>query len=298
MTPLVSVIIPSYNRKCALIRAIRSALNQSLPPFEIIVVDDGSNDETKEIDFSGIDSRIRLIVHPTNRGGAAARNTGIDAASGNWVALMDSDDTWLDCKLERQFCALQEDGGRDKVLVSCNVLRTFEHRAPVPYNPAPPRKGNLSEYFLVDGGTLQTSTLLLPTGLAKQVRFDERLARHQDWDFALRLVRAGAKLHYIHETLVIYDANEHSHKISAQKSIQPTVDWLKLSGPLITPKLRHAYYLSECFHRHVRERPLDAVVMLTVFTIAHLPSIPKTAAYFWGFLRARLGRAMSALRFR
>ena len=66
---------------------------------------------------------------------------------------------------------------------------------------------------------MQTSTLLLPTALAKQVRFDERLSRHQDWDFVLRLVRAGAEVHYIHETLVIYDANDSPDNISAQKRL-------------------------------------------------------------------------------
>ena len=89
MTPLISVVIPSYNRRAALVRAIASALDQLLPPFEIIVVDDGSSDGTKEIDFQRIDPRIRLIEHPTNRGAAAARNTGIDAARGEWVALLD-----------------------------------------------------------------------------------------------------------------------------------------------------------------------------------------------------------------
>ena len=297
MKPSVSVIIPSYNRKDTLTRAIRSVLSQSLPPLEIIVVDDGSTDETNEVDFRGIDPRIRVIRHPTNRGGGAARNTGIDAAQGDWIAFLDSDDVWLERKLECQFGALQH-GSADKPLVTCNVLRTFEDRPAVLYNPAPPGEGSLSEYFLVEGGTLQTSTLLLPTRLARETRFDQQLARHQDWDFVLRLVRAGAQVNYIDEALVIYDANDYAHKISAQKSIEPTVQWLRLSGPLIAPKLRHAYYLSRCFHQHLRERPLNAALTLIVFTFAYLPSISKTAAYFWGFLRVRVDRVLHALPFR
>ena len=298
MTPLISVVIPSYNRRAALVRAIASALDQLLPPFEIIVVDDGSSDGTKEIDFHRIDPRIRLIEHPTKRGAAAARNTGIDAARGEWVALLDSDDIWLDSKLERQFAALRERPIGDKPLVSCNVMRSFEHQGSVPYNPSPPGEGHLSEYFLLNGGTLQTSTLLLPTLLAKQVRFDERLGRHQDWDFVLRLVRAGAEVHYIHDTLVIYDANDYPDKISAQKSIRPTVDWLKLAGPLITPRVRHTFYLSRCFHQHLREQPFNALLTLAVMTLAYLPSFPQTARYFWGFLAARLGRAVTSITLR
>ncbi|MBV9741078.1 MAG: glycosyltransferase family 2 protein [Hyphomicrobiales bacterium] len=297
MKPSVSVVIPAYNRKDTLVRAIRSVLKQSLPPLEIIVVDDGSTDGTREFDFCKIDPRLRVIRHPANRGGGAARNTGIDAAQGPWIAFLDSDDEWLESKLERQFEAIQQGFG-DKTLVACNVLRTFEDGPAILYNPAPPGNGALSEYFLVGGGTLQTSTLLLPTDLAKRVRFDERLARHQDWDFVLRLVQAGAEVIYIDEALVSYDANDYPHKISAQKSIGPTVEWLRLSGPLIAPKLRHTFYLSRCFHQHVRERPLDAALTLTGFTFRHLPSLPTTLAYCWGFVRVRVDRVLHALAFR
>ena len=145
---------------------------------------------------------------------------------------------------------------------------------------------------------MQTSTLLMPTVLAKQVRFDERLSRHQDWDFVLRLVRAGVEVRYIHDTLVIYDANDYPDKISAQKSIRPTVDWLKLAGPLITPRARHTFYLSRCFHQHLREQPFNALLTLAVMTFAYLPSFPQTARYFWGFLAARLGRAVTSITLR
>lgn len=291
--PRISVVIPTYNRKPMLLRAVRSALEQSVPPYEIIIVDDGSSDGTRETDFLDIDPRIRLIAHAANRGGAVARNTGIDAAQGDWIALMDSDDVWLKRKLEVQLESLRQHSAEDQVLAACNVLKNFEHRPALPFNDVPPGDQHLSEYFMIEGGTLQTSTLLLPTRLARLIRFDERLARHQDWDFVLRVVGAKAKLRYIHDSLVIYDANDHSHKISAQKSLQPTLDWLKLAGPLITSKARHSYYLSVCFHRHVREQPFRAMSILLAVTLAHPASIAKTAAYFLGFFRVRLHRAVS-----
>ena len=101
-TPKVSVIIPTYNRAHLVGRAIRSVLNQTYQDFEIIVVDDGSTDNTEEVVKSFNDPRIRYIRHEKNRGGSAACNTGIRAARGEYIAFQDSDDEWLPEKLEKQ----------------------------------------------------------------------------------------------------------------------------------------------------------------------------------------------------
>ena len=101
-TPKVSVIIPTYNRAHLVGRAIRSVLNQTYQDFEIIVVDDGSTDNTEEVVKSFNDPRIRYIRHEENKGAAAARNTGIKAAKGKFIAFQDSDDEWLPKKLEKQ----------------------------------------------------------------------------------------------------------------------------------------------------------------------------------------------------
>lgn len=98
----VSVIIPTYNRAHLIGRAIKSILNQTYQDFEIIVVDDGSTDNTEEVLKGFNDSRILYIRHNHNRGGAAARNTGIKAARGKYIAFQDSDDEWLPEKLEKQ----------------------------------------------------------------------------------------------------------------------------------------------------------------------------------------------------
>jgi GT2 family glycosyltransferase len=88
----ISVIIPAYQRSAVLPRAIASALAQSLPPAEIVVVDDGSTDSTAEVArLLG----VRVVRHTRNRGTATARNTGVETATQPWVALLDSDDEWL-----------------------------------------------------------------------------------------------------------------------------------------------------------------------------------------------------------
>lgn len=98
--PLISVIIPTYNRAWCLARAVESVLNQNFSDYELIVVDDGSNDET-DLVLAPYGDALRVIRQP-NRGVSAARNAGIKAARGRWIALLDSDDHWLPDKLKAQ----------------------------------------------------------------------------------------------------------------------------------------------------------------------------------------------------
>ncbi len=105
--PTVSVIIPTYNRAHLLGRAIESVLDQTYQDFEIIVVDDASADETEEVVKSFGDDRINHIRHQKNKGGSAARNTGIKAARGEFIAFLDSDDEWVPKKLEKEIDRLQ-----------------------------------------------------------------------------------------------------------------------------------------------------------------------------------------------
>lgn len=101
-SPKVSVIIPTYNRSHVLGRAVRSVLNQTYQDFELIVVDDGSSDATVEVVSGFADPRIRYLRHEENRGAAAARNSGIKAARGEYIAFLDSDDEWFPEKLQKQ----------------------------------------------------------------------------------------------------------------------------------------------------------------------------------------------------
>jgi glycosyltransferase involved in cell wall biosynthesis len=99
---LVSVVLPTFNRGYCLERAIRSVLGQTYPDWELIVVDDGSTDDTQAVLESFKDPRIRVFRHSVNRGVAAARNTGLAAARGEFIAFLDSDDEWRPDKLTKQ----------------------------------------------------------------------------------------------------------------------------------------------------------------------------------------------------
>src|SRR5690242_14976762 len=107
--PSVSVIIPTYNRARFVGEAVASALAQTLPPLEVIVVDDGSTDDTADVVARLNDPRV-VYLRQENAGPATARNTGVEAARGDLIALLDSDDRWLPRKLELQVPLFEGDG--------------------------------------------------------------------------------------------------------------------------------------------------------------------------------------------
>ena len=246
----VSVVIPSYNRADRIAGAIASAARQELRPLEIIVVDDGSTDRTDAARLEAIDERVRVIRHPVNRGSAAARNTGMDVAAGEWIAFLDADDRWLPGKLARQMSGLAEVGA--PAFACSNVTFDGGPAAGKPYNHRPPRPGeDLSRYFLKDGCTFQTSTLVVPAELARRIRFDPRLSLHEDWDFMLRLVRSGARYLYCHEPLARYCDADDPTRLSKMSAVEPSLFWIREAAGLIAPDAAAAFYFRTTFRRHL-----------------------------------------------
>lgn len=195
----ISVIIPTYNRANTVGRAIQSVLSQTYQDFEIIVIDDGSTDNTEEVIRSFHDSRIRYIRHKKNRGGSAARNTGIHAARGEYIAFLDSDDEWLPQKLEKQINVMKK--SPETWVGVCTgfwlIEEEREKREHIPTVVDDLFHRLLADCFLRAGSTL----LVLRSILNKIGGFDENLPRHQDWDLLLRLSKQW-KVAIIRECLV------------------------------------------------------------------------------------------------
>src|SRR5262249_38770907 len=128
-TPTVSVITPCYNRARSIAAAIESVQCQTVQDWELVVVDDGSADNLEETiqDYSD-DVRIRLVRHAYSRGEPAARNTGIAAAHGRFVAFLDSDDLWLPEKLARQVAAVMAMPDPDRVFCITRVIVILSNR--------------------------------------------------------------------------------------------------------------------------------------------------------------------------
>jgi len=193
----ISVIIPTYNRRHTLGRAIQSVMDQSLLPAEIIVVDDGSTDGTSEWIQKSYPS-IQLIIQP-KQGVSAARNTGINAAEYDWTAFLDSDDEWLPNKLEKQVEALQ----RNPDIKFChseenwirNGVRVNQKKGHQKYG------GYIFEQCL-DKCRISPSTLLIHKSIFESVGyFDESFQVCEDYDLWLRITAKYLVL-YLKESLV------------------------------------------------------------------------------------------------
>jgi glycosyltransferase involved in cell wall biosynthesis len=212
--PTVSVVIPVHNRVESVSRAIDSALTQTIDDVEVLVVDDASTDGTPDVVEAYDDARVRLFRHETNRGGSAARNTGIDHASGVYIAFLDSDDEWLPRKLERQLDCLQSRSDA-WVAAYCGFerVRRGEYRRIRGLFSAlfPPRERTgieggvelVDQSLLLNGVSTGGMSTVIATrdAVEKLGGFDASFERRQDWEFRLRLLKQG-KLACVDEVLV------------------------------------------------------------------------------------------------
>ncbi|MDD5354857.1 MAG: glycosyltransferase, partial [bacterium] len=187
MDALVSVVIPAYNRANRIINALKSVQGQTYANWEIVVVDDGSTDETVKIvtDYAGREKRIRLIRHERNRGAQAARNTGIKAAQGEWVAFLDSDDEWLPASLALRMAVARRDNV--KVVHSNAYIQHEGKPREIYYSPA--WSGKIYRKLLVKDGPTFPSLLLKKETLEKIGYLDEKIKAFQEWDTSIRLAK-------------------------------------------------------------------------------------------------------------
>ncbi len=205
-----------------LMAAVRSALGQSWPVMEVIVVLDGPDLEAGALLATLRDDRVRVLPLAAPAGGAEARNIGIRAARGAWVALLDDDDEWLPEKIATQIQAL--DASLPVVLSA-----RFEARRSGESEILPRRlytEGSVASYLFkrrslrYGDGVMHTSTLVAPRWLLLKVPFTAALPRHQDWDLLLRLeARAGVRFLMRNEVL----ARVHMERSHA--SVSRGVDW-------------------------------------------------------------------------
>ena len=198
----VSVIIPAYNSARWLGEAIESVLGQTFHEFELIVVDDGSTDNTSYIARAFTDPRIRYL-HQHNKGLSAARNAGIRESRAEYVALLDADDIFKPNKLELQVSVLDQRPAL--ALVTCGFDVLDERGATVgeqrPWLAQP--KIDLQSLLFVN--PVLPSTLVVRRSSFESVGlFDETLRRYEDWEFSLRLAASGHQFGYIKEVLVEY----------------------------------------------------------------------------------------------
>lgn len=178
MDAKISVVVPTFNRADVLRRALVSILGQTLPPLEVVVVDDGSTDETERVVRELGSELIRYVRQPQRLGAQAARNRGIREAHGDWIAFQDSDDEWLPDKLERQVALIEDEW-------------TVVHgRALVPGRDPMPRRRipeDALDALLSGPAPFLQAMLVSRQALERIGGLDEHVPSYQEWDTALRL---------------------------------------------------------------------------------------------------------------
>ncbi len=193
MSPLVSVVIPVYNRESVVVRAIQSVLDQTHSTIEVLVVDDASSDGTVAAVEALNDPRVRLFRHETNLYAAAARNTAMKEARGQWIAFLDSDDTWHPTKLARQLKVLQEhpDAGFCLGGVVMKQGRGIREKILLP-KLQPNTSKNVLLRFMIGQIHIITTGFIFRRELLDGVGYmDVALRRNQDMDFFIRMIQAA-----------------------------------------------------------------------------------------------------------
>lgn len=200
--PAVSVVVPAYNRAREIVDSLGSILGQSFRGFELIVVDDASTDRTVEVVEAMVDPRVRLVRHEANRGPGAARNSGVAAARGRYVAFLDSDDRWYRDKLARQIAFLESSGAR----ACCTAFHIRRKGREQPELRLP--SGNVLRFadLIEQADVCIGTTMMIDRAFFVEIGpFDERLRRLEDWEWELRLAM-HADLPFVAEPLACHNA--------------------------------------------------------------------------------------------
>ena len=236
---LVSVIIPTKNRSIELQRAITSVLNQTIGDFEILVVDDKSDEDIKEVINGFDDARVKYILNNSALSNAnVCRNIGLVHAKGKFTAMLDSDDEWLPKHLESKiefikqrncsgvFGSAYVDNGHGRVL---RLSR-------------PRKKDEFMLDYLLTTGRAPTPTHVYDTSCAKQVGWDESLKRHQDYDFSARFAETFTFLACEEPTVVIHWAKG----VSRSSDISSQEIFIRKNLDRISPNVLIKYLTAAC----------------------------------------------------
>ncbi|MGA8161383.1 MAG: glycosyltransferase [Acidobacteriaceae bacterium] len=253
--PLVTAVIPTRGRPELLVGAVRSVLRQTWPKMEVVVVVDGPDAATESQLALIHDVRVRVVFLERACGGSDARNAGVHAARGEWIAFLDDDDEWLAEKIERQMRAAVAMHDWFPV-VSCRVIA----QSPTSSRVLPPRAYQAPEpvgdYLFCreglrdPGGLLQSSTLLAPRELLMAVPFQTGLPMHQDWDWTIRVAaHKGVGLRMVPQPLVVWRVEDHRSSVGRSPDWRASLAWIRRIRPFLSPRAFSWFIAIQCAWR-------------------------------------------------
>lgn len=261
--PYFSIVIPAYNRAFVLDRTIRSCLAQTFPNFEIVIVDDGSKDDTPAVVARFDDARV-VYERQENSGASAARNRGATLARGHYVAFLDSDDAFLPGKLQAFHEAIERAGEDAREIVWYSPLyfyRGTRNRLRKPDREIRPGE-SVGDYLFASDGIMQTSTLVLSRELFLKVPFNTALRNLEDLDLCMRLEAAGARFQMIPEAQVIWYDDNTEGRLSYTTTSQNIRFWLTLQRGRLSDKAYHGFLARYFVPVAIKQEPVTALRLL------------------------------------
>jgi glycosyltransferase involved in cell wall biosynthesis len=251
--PLVSVIIPSYNGGLYIKEAVDSALSQTYQPVEVVVIDDGSADNTRQVLEPYIESKKIFYIYQKNKGLSAARNTGIKNARGTYIALLDSDDIFLPTKIERQVNFMELHPKCD--LCYCDIVHFREedqtktlHLRYRYYSGDQVLRNLLKRNFINPLGVVMRQSVSGRFGY-----FNESFRRSEDWEFWVRLAIGGGQIEFLPERLAKYRIRKGSLSYEWKSEIERKEATLRIFlelRKLLSTEQAQAIGLNYCIFRH------------------------------------------------
>lgn len=240
---LISVVIPAFNRADTIRKCVESVLSQTYKNIEVIVVDDGSLDNTADLVDSMEDSRIRKCIRlDSNKGACYARNKGAAVAEGNYIAFQDSDDIWKPEKLEKQLAYLKK---KKADMVFCGMKRVNQFKNKSWYFPLYTinESKNMKRQILAEN-CVSTQCILIKKDAFKKVLFDPSIKKFQDWDFSIR-ASEKIKMVYLSEELVIAPVQENSLSRIVPRIESLNVLYEKYSEDILNDNYLNAVFLKK-----------------------------------------------------
>jgi glycosyltransferase involved in cell wall biosynthesis len=252
--PTVSVVIPTRNRPGEALVAVRSALGQTFPDLEVIVVVDGPDVSTREAIEGVRDPRLRVVELDRSVGGSEARNVGARAANGRWIALLDDDDEWLPSKIASQLMLAETSAAKNVLIAS----RFFFREAGKPERIGPQRlpsgKHSISEYPFAPHSGFQTSVFLCSRQLMIDVPFTPGLSGLQDVDWFLRVMAVpDVQLMVVPEPLSIYNSPAGRATVTRRLKWETCLDWAAENRRLMTGRAYSLFIIRVCVPRAVEQ---------------------------------------------
>jgi glycosyltransferase involved in cell wall biosynthesis len=236
-------------------RAVRSALNQTFHDLEVVVVIDGP-DAATETALAGMgDVRLRVVSLSAHVGAAEARNIGIHAAQGRWVALLDDDDEWLPSKIEKQIAAALASAATQPLITCRYLCRSVERTDSIRPRRLPHSGESIAEYMFDFLCYFQTSTFFGSRELFVQTRFQKQLTSLQDVDWFFRAnLNSGVCLVVVAEALSIYNIRQDELTITTQAGWRERLTWGRNNRHLMTGRAYSRFISGSCIGRAVQDK--------------------------------------------